>query len=211
MLRYLAEPFPRDPSQEEARRELSRDIYRREEPSLLAKILDWFQRTLSDLAGTASDSVAGGNIALLIVVIVLVALIVALLWRFGPLARVRRRRKEASEVEPTRSEEEHRNLADQLAAEGKFAEAVRERLRAIVRNLITRGLLDDRPGRTAMEIADEAGRELPTSAEDLMLAANLFGAIWYGRRPATAEHDATMRGIAERVAAARPVDQAVSR
>jgi len=200
------EPVPRDPAQEEARRELSKEIYRQQEPSPFERLLDWIQHRLADLIGDLTNSTPGGSIGVLVIVLLIVALIVAILVRFGPLARSRRRRPDAGELTPTVSEDEHRRLADRFAAEGQYAEAVRERLRAIVRSLTDRGVLDNRLGRTATEIAIEAGRRLPTVAADLLAATDTFGAIWYGRRTATAAHDAQLRAVDEKVAAARPVN-----
>lgn len=201
---FILEPVPRGPAREEAERELSKDIYRRDEPSVIDQVLDWLQRHLADLLDRTAGSTPGGTVGLLIIVSVLLTLIVAVLLRFGPLARTRRRAAEAGHLEPTQTEDEHRRLADAFAAEGRYAEAVRERLRAIVRSLTDRGLLDDRLGRTATEIAVEAGRELPAVAADLIDAAELFGAIWYGRRVATADDYALLRAVDAKVVAARP-------
>ena len=79
---------------------------------------------------------------------------------------------------------EHRRRADGFAGEGRFAEAVRERMRAIVRELETRGVLEPRPGRTADEVAREAGALVPAVAPDLRTAATVFDEVWYGGRPA---------------------------
>lgn len=201
---FPREPFPGDEAREEAERELSRDIYQRHEPSLISQALDWLERTVADLLSRTTGSSTGSRIGALIIVVLLIALIAAALLRFGPLARSRRSAVEAAHLEPTRTEAEHRRLADAFAAEGRYAEAVRERLRAIVRSLTDRGLLDDRPGRTATEIAEEAGRELPSVAGDLLDATDLFGAVWYGRRTATADDDALLRAVDAKVAAARP-------
>jgi len=200
----ILDPVPRDPAREEARRELSKDIYRRSEPSAIQQVLDWLKDRLAELLDSAGGSTPGGTTGLLILVGVVLALVIAVLIRFGPLARSRSRSAEASHLEPTATEEEHRRLADAFAAEGRYAEAVRERLRAIVRSLTDRGLLDNRLGRTATEVAVEAGHELPSVALDLVDAADLFGAIWYGRRVATADDDALLRTIDAKVSAARP-------
>lgn len=200
------EPVPRDPAQDEARRELSKEVYRQHEASMFTQAIDWIQRQVAELLGEVSNSTPGGSLSLLIIVLLVVALIVAILVRFGPLARSGHRRGADDELMPTVSEAEHRRLADWFAAEGRYAEAVRERLRAIVRSLTERGVLDDRLGRTATEIAVEAGRRLPTVAADLLEATSTFGAIWYGRRTATADHDALLRAVDEKVAAARPVN-----
>src|SRR5262249_29041337 len=50
------------------------------------------------------------------------------------------------------------SLADRLAAEGRFAEALRERLRAIVRDLVDHGVIEHRPGWTITELAATASR-----------------------------------------------------
>lgn len=92
--------------------------------------------------------------------------------------------------------------ADQLAAAGRYAEAVRERLRAIVRELIEREVIDHRPGWTVTELATTCGRARPDTAVPLRGAADLFSEIWYGQRPATVDDDARMREYAGRVAAA---------
>ncbi|MGF1432555.1 DUF4129 domain-containing protein, partial [Kitasatospora sp. LaBMicrA B282] len=67
---------------------------------------------------------------------------------------------------------------------GDFAAAVREQMRALVRDLEERTLLDPRPGRTADEAAVEAGRRLPQHAAALRTAARLFDDIAFGERTA---------------------------
>jgi len=94
------------------------------------------------------------------------------------------------------------SLADRLAAEGRYAEAVRERLRGIVRELVDAGVVENRPGWTITELAGAASRARPTVRPPLDAASRLFSDIWYGQRPAGAEHDAQMRGYATHVHAA---------
>jgi hypothetical protein len=91
------------------------------------------------------------------------------------------------------------SLADRLAAEGRFAEAVRERLRAIVRGLVERQVLEHRPGMTVTELARAAGTAAPRVEAPLRNATGIFSDIWYGERPATAEHDHRMRQLAAEV------------
>lgn len=92
--------------------------------------------------------------------------------------------------------------ADDLAAAGRYAEAVRERLRAIVRELIERDMLAYRPGWTVTELAQAAGRVWPAASAPLNAASEVFSQIWYGMRPATRDDDMAMRGYAEQVRAA---------
>jgi hypothetical protein len=122
----------------------------------------------------------------------------------------RRRRRATQEVEPELVPHETEglpelpaeafmSLADQLAAQGRYAEAVRERLRAIVRELVDAGVVENRPGFTITELAAAASRARPSVRVPLDAASLLFSDIWYGQRPATAAHDARMRQYATQV------------
>jgi len=133
-------------------------------------------------------------------------------WRWSMVLRWRRpwrRRRtatEPAEATPVSGDElpdlpaaEFISLADRLAAEGRFAEAVRERLRAIVRELIDAGLIENRPGWTVTELAAAAGVARPPVRPGLDAASGLFSGIWYGQRPAGPEDDRRMRGYAGQV------------
>jgi hypothetical protein len=88
------------------------------------------------------------------------------------------------------------SLADRLAAEGRYAEAVRERLRAMVRTLVERQVLEHRPGMTVTELSQAAGSAEPAVDAPMRGATSIFSEIWYAERPATAEHDGRMRQLA---------------
>lgn len=103
---------------------------------------------------------------------------------------------------PDRQVAEFLSLADRLAAEGRYAEAVRERLRAMVRDLLDHGVIEHRPGWTVTELAGAASAARPAVDAPLGEAAGIFSDIWYGLRPATAEHDARMRTLTGEVARA---------
>jgi hypothetical protein len=90
-------------------------------------------------------------------------------------------------------------LADRLAAEGRYAEAVRERLRAMARRLVEHGVVGHHPDWTVTELAHAAGEALPPAAAPLGEAATVFSDIWYAQRPATADADARMRALAASV------------
>jgi hypothetical protein len=89
--------------------------------------------------------------------------------------------------------------ADRYAAEGRYAEAVRERLRAVVGDLVDRRVLEHRPGMTVAELTDSAARARPGLAAPLTAAAGIFSDLWYARRPARAEHDEAMRALTAEV------------
>jgi hypothetical protein len=95
-----------------------------------------------------------------------------------------------------------RPAADELAAQGRYKEAVRERLRAIVRELVERQVLEYRAGWTVTELARMAGLARPAAARPLDGASDVFSRIWYGQQDALASHDAAMREYAAQVRAA---------
>ncbi|MCW3814704.1 DUF4129 domain-containing protein [Micromonospora sp. DR5-3] len=90
----------------------------------------------------------------------------------------------------------HASLADRLAAEGRYAEAVRERLRDMVRALVDRQVVEPRPGMTVTELTTVAARVRPEVRPTLHAAGTIFSDLWYAQRPATPEHDRRMRDLA---------------
>ncbi|GHJ18253.1 DUF4129 domain-containing protein [Micromonospora sp. AKA38] len=86
--------------------------------------------------------------------------------------------------------------ADRLAAEGRYAEAVRERLRDMVRLLVTRQVVEPRAGLTVTELTEAAARTRPAVRPTLHAAGMIFSDLWYAQRPATAGHDQRMRALA---------------
>jgi hypothetical protein len=127
-------------------------------------------------------------------------------WKWSWRRRRRGRDTVAAQLEPHETEglpelsvEAFVSLADRLAAQGRYAEAVRERLRGIVRELVDAGVVEHRPGYTITELAAAASLARPTLRIPLDAASLLFSDIWYGQRPATADHDAQMRRYAAQV------------
>lgn len=104
-----------------------------------------------------------------------------------------------------RSAADHRSAADAHAAAGRWTEAVQERMRAVVRSLEERTLLDPRPGRTADEAAAEAALSLPDHAADLRAAARTFDDVTYGGRTADADTYARLRALDLTLERAKPL------
>ncbi|MFR9779266.1 DUF4129 domain-containing protein [Micromonospora sp. MS34] len=88
------------------------------------------------------------------------------------------------------------SLADRLAAEGRYAEAVRERLRDMVRELVQRRVVEPRAGMTVTELTTAAAQARPAVHPALHAAGTIFSDLWYAQRPATPEHDRRMRDLA---------------
>ncbi|USX55895.1 DUF4129 domain-containing protein [Lentzea sp. HUAS12] len=174
----------RDEAREAAVRELSDPAYVSDDPNPLERAIDWVLTRLGELfAGAGGMS---GITAVTVVVAVVVLIVIIFRLRVGRTGRALRSGDKVFGT-TVMTAAEHRAAAEKAAAAGDFAEAVRERFRAVVRELEHRGVLDARAGRTVDEVAFEAGRALPVLADDLRGAAVQFDDVWYGGRPATAE------------------------
>ncbi|MET9610264.1 DUF4129 domain-containing protein [Streptomyces sp. NPDC006512] len=181
---------PRDAAREAAERELAKRAYHQDDPGLFERALDRFWEWIGGLLDSASASTPGGGYGVLAVVVLVVLLVAALWWRLGT---PRRTATSAGILfdDGLRSAADHRTAAEAHAAAGRWTEAVQERMRALVRSLEERTLLDPRPGRTADEAAAEAAVSLPGHADDLRAAARTFDDVTYGGR--TADPDAYAR------------------
>ncbi|MGA5900725.1 DUF4129 domain-containing protein [Streptomyces venetus] len=175
---------PRDPAREAARRELSKRMYHENDPSLIQRALDAFWDWLGKLLNAASTATPGGTLGLVVIILAVVALVAALWWRLGSPRRQPTSSATLFDDRP-RSAADHRAAAEAHAAQGHWNQAVQERMRALVRALEERALLDVRPGRTADEAAAEAGRALPAHTDRLRAAAHDFDDVTYGGRSAT--------------------------
>jgi Domain of unknown function (DUF4129) len=80
---------------------------------------------------------------------------------------------------------QHRETAERYAAEGNWTAAIRHRLRAVARQLEETGVLNPAPGRTANELARDAGEALPHLTDELSQAATAFNDVTYGEVPGT--------------------------
>jgi hypothetical protein len=187
LLRSGDEPpvtIPRAPAREAARRELSKRMYHENDPSLFERAFNAFWDWVDRLFGSASTATPGGLLGLLVIVLAVLAVLSALWWRLGT---PRRRPTSAPSLfdDRPRSAAEHRATAEAHAAQGHWNQAVQERMRAIVRALEERALLDVRPGRTADEAASDAGHALPAHTDRLRTAARDFDDVTYGGRAGT--------------------------
>ena len=195
----------RESARDAAREELSRRDYDVAQPPLLVRVLGRVLRWIGDALDTAAEAVPGGAFGLVLVLVLLVALVAVVLARVRPGSDGREARTPLFAGATTLTADEHRARAEQAAAAGAWADAVRERLRAVVRDLEARGVLDPRPGRTAGEVAHDAGAAVPAVADDLRRGAVLFDEIWYGGRPADASSYALLVEVDRRVGSSRAV------
>ncbi|MFD7547230.1 DUF4129 domain-containing protein [Streptomyces sp. NPDC059816] len=195
---------PRDPAREAAEDELSRPVYQEHAPSLFQRALDAFLDWVEDLFGAASGVAPGGAAGLVVLLLFVVALVAALWWRLGSPTRTPVTSAPLFGEVP-RSAAEHRAAAEAHAARGDWNPALQERMRAVVRSLEERALLDARPGRTADEAAAEAGRPLPGHADRLRDAARSFDDVTYGGRTTDGAGYARLAELDTELQRTRPV------
>ncbi|MFJ8018430.1 DUF4129 domain-containing protein [Streptomyces sp. NPDC096339] len=195
---------PRDPAREAAERELSKPLYHQNDPSLLDRALRRFFEWLGNLLDSASGASPGGGFGLLAITVLVLLAIGALWWRLGAPRRTASS-AQALFDDGIRSAADHRTAAEAHAAAGRWSEAVQERMRAVVRSLEERTLLDPRPGRTADEAAAEASVSLPDHTAELRAAARVFDDVTYGGRTADADTYARLRALDTTLTRTKPL------
>ncbi|GAB7048265.1 DUF4129 domain-containing protein [Catenuloplanes indicus] len=182
-----------------------------------------FSRWWTETVGAIDDAIGAGTAML---IVLLTAFVIAILWYAYPawvprrlprprLPRWRRRRRRAPRPAPAEAVETVEidtlptmpsaslsTLADRYAAEGRYAEAVRERHRAMVRELVEQRVIEHHPEWTVTELAGAAARARPALGAPLRTAATIFSDIWYGQRPAEPGHDRRMRELTAELGAA---------
>ncbi|GAB3678249.1 DUF4129 domain-containing protein [Actinocorallia lasiicapitis] len=198
----MLDPVTRDQGAELARRELEKPIYHRDAPNFVEKMIDQVREWLDGVFARAPDGPGqgGGDFTVLILVALAVLLAVAVIWWMRGRGNAKAAKKALLDETPS-SAFDHRTAAEAFAAQQRYAEAIRERLRAIARDLEERAILDPRPGRTAQELGAEAAVLLPV---DLSAGIGVFDDVWYGDRPGTAEGYALLVSLDEAVRAAKP-------
>lgn len=164
------------------------------------RLLAWLVR----LVNSAGTAVPGGWFGLIALAILAVLAVTAVFYLVRP-ATSRRVRAEPVLGDEPMTARECRLAAERLAAAGNYAGAIVETVRAIAADLDERGVLPPRPGRTADELAAEAGRELPSQAAHLRTAARLFDDIRYGDKDGSLAGYQLVSRVARSVRAARPV------
>jgi hypothetical protein len=182
----------RNSGQRLARQELA-------EMTFWQRIVNWLVR----LPVNAGSVVPGGWFGLIsLAVLAVVAVTVVLYW--ARPTRTRRERNESVLGRESMTARDYRRSAERWAAEGEYAGAIVDGVRAIAAELDERGILPPRPGRTAGELASEAGGELPDLAADLRAVTRLFEDIRYGDKDGNLEGYRLVSRVDKEVRAARP-------
>lgn len=172
----------RDAAHEAAQHELAKPIYPK--ASLTDRLIDWLTELFYKLE-SATAQVPGGWFTLSVLLILLAIGVVVAVRIARRTMRTNRGGGYTLFGEHELSAAEHRATAEQYAAAGNWAAAIRHRLRAVARQLEEHAVLDPVPGRTATELASDAGRAIPNLAAELSRAAEAFNDVTYGERPGT--------------------------
>jgi hypothetical protein len=171
-----------DAAHEAARRELDKPIYPKEDPT--QRFQEWIHELLYRILEKGS-SIPGGWLTVgVLLSLLVIAVVIAV-----RIARRTMRTHRGGDFQLFDSGElsaaQHRAAAEDSAAQGQWTPAIRHRLRAVARGLEEAGILDPAPGRTANELARDAGERIPHLADELSGAAGAFNDVTYGERPGT--------------------------
>lgn len=193
-------PPQRDPTvaRDAARRVLDRPEYRRPAPTLLQRARRWVVEQLERLLGGLLGSGRGATVFWVVVAAGVVVLVVVLA-RFGRGVTADPARRVTAATAGRRTPGEWRAEAESHEAAGRWRAGLRCRYRALVAELVERGLVDDVPGRTAGEYRTEVRERVPASAEPFEEATDLFEQAWYGNCPTGDAEAATFERLAGRV------------
>lgn len=172
----------RDAAHAAAQRELVKAIYRANAPS--KRFRDFIDEMLLRLVAEGS-SIPGGWFTITVLFIVLAGVGVAAIRVARRTMRTNRRGDHQLFGPTGLSAAEHRAAAQRYAANNDWPAAIRHGLRAVARELEETGVVNSAPGRTANELARDAGAVIPHLAHELTRSADVFDDVAYGERPGT--------------------------
>jgi hypothetical protein len=172
----------RDAAHQAAQEELGKPIYSK--GSAADQFGEWINELLYRLLQKTAQ-LPGGWLTVTVLLILLVAAVAAAVHVTRRTMRTNRGADYQLFDAGQLTAAQHRATAESYAAEGDWTAAIRHRLRAVARQLEETGVLNPAPGRTANELAHDAGTALPNLAGELSRAATEFNDVTYGERPGT--------------------------
>lgn len=194
-LGLLRDP-PLDTPPDEARSKLQRELLHPEynEQNLIQRFLVWVERQITKGLDAASDAPPLSTLAAMVVFVGLVLLLGWLLSRARRTARTSAEDRAVLTAEVV-SADELRARAEAALAAGRHEDALVDGFRALAVRQIERGRLTDAPGATAHEVAVALGGEFPHLSSRVLEGGQLFDAVLYGDRPASAEQAAGVMAL----------------
>ena len=203
----LLPPVAVRPDPDQARswveRELSRPEYQR---SLRERFLAWLEDVWNSLthASVQASPVSTAIVVVLVVGLIALVLVVAVRLRREPGGR---RPPDGLLADRQTTPDERRASALAALEAGDYDAALVDAFRAVASRALRRGLVDDRPGLTAHELAVDLGPAFPEHAEALGRAAMLFDLVFYGDQPATAADARSVLDLDDALRTARPAQR----
>jgi hypothetical protein len=196
---------PLDPSGDEARRQLRRELADPTyfQDNLLQRVIDWIGRQVDGSVDGARSTPALTWFAITLVVVLLVGALAFLASRARGTARRDTDGAATVLTDEVVTADQLRARAELALTEGRHADAVVDGFRSLARRQVERGRLEDSPGVTAHEVAAVLAREFPPHRERTATAADLFDAVMYGERPATRDQAAAVLELDLDLAGAR--------
>ena len=150
------------------------------------------------------------TLIVLAIIVLVIALVLFLRW-LGRPRKTKKRKAEDDKQSVANNAAEiltgaalHRRNAELASNAGNWAEAIRERFRAVIATLDERGLLPERADRTADEAARDAGVILPAHRTTLAAAARAFDEVEYGEYVGTPDAYAVISNVDELVRTEQP-------
>lgn len=199
---WRADP-PLDPSGDEARTQLRRELLKPEyhEQDVLGRIGRAIERWLDGTVAQASTAPPLSTAMAILVAVLLVAGLAALLSRARRTARATT--DGAVLTDETVSAGELRARARAAYDAERYEDAVVEGFRALTLGQVERGRLEHQPGATAHEVALALSTEHPALRDRLAEGARLFDLVRYGEREATREQARSVLALDDALAGVR--------
>ena len=201
-----AGPPPVDPDEARSRLldELSKSEYD-DSPGFLQWLLGVIEQWLVDVVDGIDGTSTTHAVLALVLIGVLVAVAVLVLRRTG-LIRRNPSLAVAPELDadPVRSAPELRTASREAIAAGRTDDGTVLALRALVRDLEVRTLLDVSAGMTAHEAASRAARAYPDLRGRLLRGADAFDTAAYSHRAATEKQADDLLRLADYIAESAP-------
>lgn len=201
-----AAPPPQDPDEARSRvhEELAKSEYD-DSPGFVQWLLGTIEQWLTDvLNGIDGSSTAQAGIAVLLVLL-LAGVVFLVLRRTGLIRRSHALSVTAQlDGEPVMTAEQLRRAAREAIDAGRSDDGTVLALRALVRDLEERTLLEVTAGMTAHEAAGRAAHPFPELRGRLLRGAEAFDTAAYSHRPATSKQADDLLRLAEYIAESVP-------
>lgn len=185
-----------DPTPDEARTELRRELARPEydHGNPLTQLLDWLARQFDSGVESASATPLLNALAAILVFALLIAGLAVL------ISRARRTAQTTAGTGPLGAETglsaaDYRARAQAAMTAADFNTVVIDGFRALAKQQIESGHLEDLPQATAREVSAVMAASHPGHSHDLIEAAALFDATLYGGHPASRDDATTVLAL----------------